>query len=118
MGDFQTPECIEHMGPRKVVKREDRLLQVIREEVWNDKQRSLPIERARADSRAQILKEPGLFEGGPLQDKLINDDTQKKILSGLAQSVAKQTTTKVEKPNYNMSRDYESYYISFRLNRM
>ena len=29
---------------------------------------------------------------------------------GPAMSVAKHTTTKLEKPNYNMSRDYESYY--------
>ena len=74
----------------KTPTRWDRLLQVIHEEVWNDKQRSLPMERARADSRAQILKESGLFEGGPatgawLQDKLINDDTRKKILSSLVQ---------------------------------
>ena len=47
---------------------------------------------ARADSRAQILMEAGLFEGGPetgawLQDtELINDDTRKKILSGVVQS--------------------------------
>ena len=27
-------------------------------------------------------------------------------------SVAKQTTTKLEKHNYNMSRDYESYYYT------
>ena len=40
-----------------------------------------------ADSRAQILNEAGLFEGGPwLQDtELINDDIRKKILSGVIQ---------------------------------
>ena len=91
----------------KTPTRWDRLLQVIHEEAWNDRQRSLPVGRVRADSRAQILKEAGLFEGGPetrawLQDtELINDDTI---------SVAKQTTIKLEKLNYNMSRDYESYY--------
>ena len=47
------------------------------------------MERAKAHSRAQILKESGLFEGGPetgawLQDtELINDDTGKKIISGV-----------------------------------
>ena len=76
--------------------------------------------RVRAHSRAQILR-AGLFEGGPdtghdgawLQDtELINDDTRKKdsFRCGPAMSVAKQTTTKLEKPNYNMYRDYESYY--------
>ena len=42
----------------------DRFIQVINEEVWNDRRRSLPMGRARTDSRAQILKEAGLFEGG------------------------------------------------------
>ena len=31
----------------------------------DDRQRSLPMGRARADSRAQIVKEAGLFDGGP-----------------------------------------------------
>ena len=43
----------------------DRLLQGIHEEVLNNILRNLPMGRARADSRAQILKETGLFEGGP-----------------------------------------------------
>ena len=49
----------------KTPTRWDRLLQVIREEVWNDRQRCLPMGRARTDYRTQILKEAGLFEGGP-----------------------------------------------------
>ena len=49
----------------KTPTRWDRLVQVTHEEVWNDKQRSLPMGRARADSRAQIHKEADLFEGGP-----------------------------------------------------
>ena len=73
----------------KTPTRWDQLLQVIHEEVWNDRQRSLPMGRPRADSRAQILKEAGLFEGGPetgggegawLQDtELINDDTRRRF---------------------------------------
>ena len=70
----------------KTPTRWDRLIQVIDEEVWNDKQQSLPMGRARADSRAQILKETGMFEGGPemreawLQDtELINDDTRRRF---------------------------------------
>ena len=50
----------------KLHTRWERLLQFIHEEMWNDRQRCLPMGRARADSRAHILKELGLFEGGPV----------------------------------------------------
>ena len=67
----------------KTPTRWDRLLQVIHEEVWNDRQRSLPMGRA----RKQVLKEVGLFGGRPemgggawLQDtELINDDTRRRL---------------------------------------
>ena len=72
VGDFQTPECIERMGPRKAVKRGDlprqytllkRLCVGIGCYRSFTKRRSLPM--GGADTRAQTLNEAGLFGGGP-----------------------------------------------------